>query len=83
MVYSGKGDKLATPFITMEPSTAVMDLAIRYPDQNPESIVAYPPSIRLGKTGYFGNEFCNVKNVALVNSYIGIEYNKSNMGQGR
>ena len=82
MVYSGKGNKNATPFITMEPAAAVMDLAIWYPEQNPDCIVAYPPSIRLGRSDYFGNEYCNVKNIALVNSYIGIEYNKNNGGAG-
>lgn len=82
MAYSGKGNKNASAFITMEPAAAIMDLAIWYPEQNADNILVYPPSIRLGKTGYFGNEYCNVKNVAFVNSYFGIEYNKTNGGAG-
>lgn len=82
MAYSGKGNKNASAFITMEPAAAVMDLAIWYPEQNPDNIVVYPPTLRFGKSGYFGNEYCNAKNVAFVNSYIGIEYNKTNGGAG-
>lgn len=82
MAYAGKGNKNASAFITMEPAAAVMDLAIWYPEQNPDAIVAYPPSLRFGKSGYFGNEYCNAKNIAFVNSYIGIEFNKTNGGAG-
>lgn len=82
MAYAGKGNKNSSAFITMEPAAAVMDLAIWYPEQNPEAIAIYPPTLRFGKTGYFGNEYCNAKNIALVNSYIGIEYNKTNGGAG-
>ena len=38
MAYAGKGNEEATPFITMEPSSAVMDLAIWYPEQMPSDI---------------------------------------------
>lgn len=82
MAYYGKGNTKASAFITMEPAAAVMDLAIWYPEQNPDAIVAYPPTLRFGKNNYFGNEYCNAKNVYLVNSYIGIEYNKTNGGAG-
>lgn len=82
MAYSGKGNKNASAFITMEPAAAVMDLAIWYPEQNADNILVFPPTIRLGKSNYFGNEYCNVKNIALVNSYFGIEYNKTNGGAG-
>jgi len=74
MAYSGKGSATATPFITMQPGAAVIDVAIWYPDQDPNNIVAYPPSIQFGQPNYFGNEFCNVRNVTLVNSYSGIYF---------
>lgn len=72
MAYSGKGDADETPFITMEPAAAVMDLVIWYPEQNPYNITPYPHTIQFGRPNYFGNEFCNVKNITLVNSYSGI-----------
>lgn len=80
MAYAGKGDEEATPFITMEPSSAVMDLAIWYPEQTPSNITPYPPSVEFGKPNYFGNENCNAKNITLVNSYAGIVFSRKNGG---
>ncbi len=80
MAYSGKGVENGTPFITMETSAAVMDLAIWYPEQLPASITPYPPSILFGKPNYFGNEFCNAKNITLVNSYSGVIFSRENGG---
>lgn len=72
MAYSGKGNADATPFITMKPGAAVLDLAFWYPEQDANNITPYPPSIQFGVPNYFGNEFCNAKNITLVNSYSGI-----------
>ena len=80
MAYSGRGDETATPFITMEPAAGVMDLAIWYPEQSPDNIVPYPASIVMGKPQHFGNEYCNVKNITFVNSYIGIAISRVNGG---
>ncbi len=80
MAYSGKGNENSTPFITMETSAAVMDLSIWYPEQSPASITPYPPSILFGKPNYFGNEFCNAKNITLVNSYSGVIFSRENGG---
>ena len=80
MAYAGRGDEEATPFITMEPSSAVMDLAIWYPEQTPSGITPYPPSVEFGKPNYFGNENCNAKNITLVNSYAGIVFSRKNGG---
>ena len=48
------------------------------------NIVQYSPTIRLGVNSYtgnyFGNEYTNVKNVTLLNSYIGIWWNRNNGG---
>jgi hypothetical protein len=76
MAYTGRGNENATPFITMEPSSAVMDLAIWYPDQLPGSITPYSPAIVFGKPGYFGNEYCNAKNITLVNAYSGVIFSR-------
>jgi uncharacterized protein YjdB len=80
MAYAGKGNEDATPFITMEPSSAVMDLAIWYPEQTASNITPYPPSVEFGKPNYFGNENCNAKHITLVNSYAGIVFSRKNGG---
>jgi uncharacterized protein YjdB len=78
MVYTGKGNEAAASFITMEPSAAVMDLALWYPEQDANNITPYSPAIMFGETGYFGNEGCNVKNVTLVNAYSGVVFSRVN-----
>ncbi len=65
-VYQGAGQTNGTPFITLSGSTALRDMNIWYPNQNAASIVGYPFSIGLDND-------CVVQNVALVNSYQGIE----------
>jgi uncharacterized protein YjdB len=80
MVYSGRGDENIASFITMEPSAAVQDIVIWYPEQNPDNVAKYPPTILIGEQNYFGNDYCNMKNITLVNSYAGIAYSRVNMG---
>jgi uncharacterized protein YjdB len=80
MAYAGRGNEDGMPFITMEPSSAVMELAIWYPEQTADNIMPYPPTIEFGKPNYFGNENCNAKNVTLVNSYAGIVFSRKNGG---
>ncbi len=81
MAYVGRGKgESSTPFMETEVEVGVMDMTIWYPEQNPNNIVEYSPTIRLGCNGYFGNEYANIKNVTLVNSYIGIWWNQSNGG---
>jgi hypothetical protein len=72
--YSGKGDAGGTPFITMAPAAALMDIAIWYPEQEADDITPYPHAIQYGIPGYFGNEFCNTKNVTLINAYSGVHF---------
>ena len=81
MAYNGRGNENeANAFITMEPSTGLYDMAIWYPDQLPGSIVPYPPSILYGRQGVWGNDYCNVRNVTLVNSYSGVVVSRNNGG---
>jgi hypothetical protein len=80
LAYAGRGDETATPFITMQTSAAVLDLSIWYPEQSPSSITPYPPSIIFGSPNYFGNEFCNAKNITFVNSYTGLVFSRTNGG---
>jgi autotransporter-associated beta strand protein len=65
-VYQGAGQTNGRPFITLSGSTALRDVNIWYPNQNAASILGYPFSIGL-------DDDCVVQNVALVNSYQGIE----------
>lgn len=64
----------------MEPSTRISDVAIWYATQRGDAPIAYPPSIVMGRQGYFGNDYCNVRNVTLVNSYIGVIFSELNGG---
>src|ERR1700728_864194 len=66
-VYYGVGNTNAQPFITVATSATLKDVNIWYPNQNPNSITAYPYSISIT-----GGENV-VQNVVLVNSYAGIE----------
>jgi autotransporter-associated beta strand protein len=65
-VYAGAGQSNGAPFITMNQS-ALKGVSIWYPNQNPASITPYPFTI------YVGNVDTVVQDVALVNSYQGIQ----------
>lgn len=81
MAYTGRnGDERSTPFIEMCIESGVENLSIWYPEQDPNNIVPYSPTIRYGFNNYFGNEYCNTNNVTLVNSYIGVLFNYDNGG---
>ena len=80
MAYAGRGDTAATPFITEQTACAVMDLAIWYPQQDPNNIVPYPNAIQMGDDGFWGNDFNNAKNITLVNAYEGVELSLTNGG---
>ena len=66
--------------IIMQPSSAVRDLNIWYPDQDPNSIVAYPPAILFGQQGYWGNDYCLASNITLVNAFDGIIFSRRSGG---
>lgn len=81
MAYEGRnGNERSTPFIEMCIESGLQNLTIWYPEQDPNNIVPYSPTIRYGYNNYFGNEYCNTNNVTLVNSYIGILFNYDNGG---
>jgi len=65
-VYFGAGQTTNTPFITMNISSGLRDVNIWYPNQNPNAITPYPFTIGVGSDSV-------VQNIALVNSYQGIE----------
>ena len=48
-------------FVEMAPENRIMDLTIWYPEQDPNNITPYSPTIRYGFNNYFGNEYCNTK----------------------
>jgi len=70
----------ARSFITLQPSAAVRDLNFWYPSQDPNNIVAYPPTILIGQQSYWGNDYVLVSNVTLVNSYDGVIFSRRNIG---
>ena len=81
MAYSGRGSEdEANSFITMEPTTGLYNLTIWYPEQLPDNITPYSPTILYGRRGYWGNDYCNVRNVNLINSYSGVVVSRNNGG---
>ncbi|MDR2472620.1 MAG: discoidin domain-containing protein [Tannerella sp.] len=81
MAYHGRGSEdEAESFITMEPSTGLYNIALWYPEQKPDNITPYPPAILYGRQGYWGNDYCNVRNVTLVNAYSGVILSQRNGG---
>lgn len=61
--YAGRGDENAAPFIELGGSAGINGITIWYPEQAPDDIRPYPPTIHGG-----GN---TVENVTFVNAYIG------------
>ena len=77
----GKGStSIGKSMIIMQPATEISNIAFWYPDQKPDDIIQYAPTILMGQSGYWGNEYCNVRHVTFVNSYIGIQFNHNNGG---
>lgn len=65
-VYYGAGRTNDTPFVALSRSAALRDINFWYPNQNAVSVTGYPFTIGLAGAGV-------VQNVALVNSYQGIQ----------
>ena len=62
-------------FITMQSGAALMDIAIWYPNQTGST--PYSPTVLMGHPGGpHGDEFCNVKNVTLVNAWDGVIFSQ-------
>jgi hypothetical protein len=66
--------------IIMQPSSAIRDVNIWYPEQDANNVVAYPPAILFGQQGYWGNDYCLASNITLVNAYDGIIFSRRNGG---
>jgi hypothetical protein len=66
--------------IIMQPSSAVRDVNIWYPEQDADNIVPYPPAILFGQQGYWGNDYVLASNITLVNAYDGIIFSRRNGG---
>lgn len=61
--YAGRGDENASPFIELSGGAGINGITIWYPEQQPDNIQPYPPTVHGG-----GN---TVENVTFVNSYTG------------
>ncbi len=78
--YGKNSTSYAQAFIVMQPSSLVTNLAFWYSEQNAASIVPYPATVLFGQTGYWGNDYCNVRHCTFINSYIGVQFNPKNGG---
>jgi len=69
----GRGqNNLYQGFINLTSESAVVNISIWYPEQNPDNIVPYSPAIYLGIP--LKSNFTNLRNVTLINPYIGVQY---------
>ncbi len=73
LVYSGRGNAEGAPFITVLPNAQVRDITIWYPEQMPDGITPYPPTIQLYDPTVWGADYTHVQNCTFVNSYIAIK----------
>ena len=71
LAYGMRGE-LKGALISGEAETAIEAIGIYYPEQSPDNIVAYPPTI--------GGSLNKVKDVILYNSYIGFDSSVYNLG---
>ncbi len=65
--YAGRTNESSAPFIGLDESSGVRDLAIWYPEQSPADIQPYSPAIQV-----LSGSSPSVENVTLVNAYIGV-----------
>lgn len=65
-IYNGAGQSNGVPFIFMDSMSTLRGVNFCYPNQDPSNITGYPFTIQISLE-------CVVKDVALVNSYQGIE----------
>ena len=73
--YGRNNSSESESFITMQSGAALMDLAIWYPQQT--GATPYSPTVLMGHPGGpHGDEFCNVKNVTLVNAWDGVIFSQ-------
>ena len=78
---AGQGLTNAGTFNIVLHAGAVRDLAFWYPDQNFNSITAYPPAIQIGKIGgYAKPAIATVLNITFVNAYYGVYLGPGNCG---
>ncbi len=71
-IYAGRGKGSALPQFILQPNSCVRDLTIWYPEQTAEDIQEYPPTFQLFDPSVWGADYTHVKNITLVNSYIGV-----------
>jgi hypothetical protein len=77
MSYVGKYSTGSTPLLMLSNTCAVMDLAIWYPEQNPDDVTVYSPAICLGSnTDGWDCQSMTARNITLVNAYEGVVYQR-------
>lgn len=68
LAYSGRGGTTGTSFISLSADSGIHGLTIRYPEQDPANIVAYPYTVK----GNGSNVW--VEATTFINSYMGIDF---------
>ncbi|MCL2488965.1 MAG: glycoside hydrolase family 55 protein, partial [Oscillospiraceae bacterium] len=79
-VYPNYNNPNGTAFIQMLPNSCIRNLTFWYPEQDPASIVPYPPTILMMQPNNFGADYTHIRNVTLINSYFGIKQGPNGSG---
>lgn len=71
-IYAGRGKSSGTAQFILQPNSCVRDLTIWYPEQAVDDIQPYPATFQLYDPSVWGADYTHVRNVTLVNSYVGV-----------
>lgn len=70
LAYSGRGDASKPPLLQVSHEAAVVNLTVYYPEQKPDDIRPYPPTISAS--------LATVRNVTLCNSFYAVDMKAQN-----
>jgi len=73
LAHAGRGDPDGTPLIEGQRWTTMKNISVWYPEQSPDSIVPYPPTV--------GGNIQTIKNVTFYNAYVAIAFDRFNSGE--
>jgi hypothetical protein len=81
--YVGKYSTGLPPLLMLSSTSAVIGLAIWYPEQDPNKVTAYSPAICLGlSTDGWEGQSMSARNITLVNAYEGIVFQRKYKDSG-
>ena len=84
LATGGRDNEKAGALFEMRNSSAISGITVYYPEQNVDSICAYPWTFHIGSYSPDSTVFdCTIENVTLINSYNGIHAGPNENGRHR